>query len=225
MIPMTVEGVRRNFLPSSVFLYSVFLIDDAGRRLVVFSVERHEALPIVAALNDISLPRPQTLQIMADTLALFNSTLEEVHILDHSMLPPRYNLCSCVLRWRAGDTIHEQDLTMRPGDAIGLALLTNAPIHIADDLIAKMGTHLAEGQTPELIFARYLLGREGVTIPEGKALRLGFSKTPARDALVKEFKEALLGKEPVFPEVDMEQRKRDYLAFVLGEDTQFPSSN
>ncbi len=220
MIPVTVEGVRRNFLPVSAFLYSVFLIDEPGQHLITFGIERHEALPIVAVLHHIPLPRPQSLQVMADTLALFDATLEEIHILDHSMLPPRYNLCSCALRWRAGDAVREQALTTRPGDAIGLALHMNAPILIADDLIARMGTQLAEGQTPELLFARYLLQREGITLPEGQALRLGFGKAPARDALVKEFKESLLGKEPIFPEADMEQRKRDYLAFVLGEEPQ-----
>jgi bifunctional DNase/RNase len=218
MISMTVEGVRRNFLPSSVFLYSVFLIDEAGQHLVIFHVERHEALPIVATLHHLPLPRPQTLQVMVETLTLLGVTLEEIHILEHSMLPPRYNLCSCVLRWHAGDAIHEQERTMRPGDAIGLALLMNVPILLADGLIAQLGTQLAEGQTPELVFAHYLLRREGISLAEGQSLRLGFGKTPARDALVKEFKEALLGKEPIFPEADMEQRKRDYLAFVLGED-------
>ena len=218
MIPMTVEGVRRNFLPSSVFLYSVFLIDRTGQRLVVFHVERHEALPIVATLHHLPLPRPQTLQVMVDTLTLLNATLEEVNIIDHSMLPPRYNLCSCVLRWRTDDAKREQTLTMRPGDAIGLALLMDAPILVSDNLITQIGTPLTEGQTPELVFAHYLLRREGINLAEGQTLRLGFGKTPARDALVKEFKESLLGKEPVFPEADMEQRKRDYLAFLLGKE-------
>jgi hypothetical protein len=44
-----------------------------------------------------------------------------------------------------------------------------------------------------------------------------YSKTPMRDALVKEFKAALLGKAPPFPEEDLEQRKKDYLTFLLQE--------
>jgi hypothetical protein len=100
-----------------------------------------------------------------------------------------------------------------------LALLMQARLAVADELFQQMGVTLAEGQTPELLFANYLLKREGITLPEGKALRLGYSKTPLRDALVKEFKAALLGKAPTFPEEDMEQRKQAYLAFVLGEET------
>jgi hypothetical protein len=79
---------------------------------------------------------------------------------------------------------------------------------------------LPEGGTPELIFAWYLLKQEGVTLSEGKQLRLGFSKTPLRDALIKEFKASFLGKAPPFPEEDMEQRKKDYLAFLLREAVQ-----
>jgi hypothetical protein len=33
-------------------------------------------------------------------------------------------------------------------------------------------------------------------------------------------KASLQGKAPTFPEEDMEQRKKDYLAFLLGEDIQ-----
>ena len=85
----------------------------------------------------------------------------------------------------------------------------------------QMSTELPEGQTPELAFAKYLLKREGITLPEGKELRLGYSKTPLRDALVKEFKASLSGKAPIFPEEDMERRKREYLAFLLGEGAHF----
>ncbi len=51
MIPVSIEGVRRNFGVSSVFQYSVFLLDETSQHLFVFGIERHEALPIVAALN------------------------------------------------------------------------------------------------------------------------------------------------------------------------------
>ena len=218
MIPVSVEGVRRNFGIGSVFMYSVSLIDETGHRLLILGVERHEALPIVAALNNLILPRQETINVMVETLKLLNSTLEEVLIEHLSVLPPIYNLCSCVLRWRNRETVQEQVMNVRPGDAVGLALLMETPIFISDELFNQMGIPLAEGQTPELVFARYLLKSEGITLSEGKALRLGHSKTPLRDALVKEFKATLSGKAPPFPEEEMEQRKKAYLAFLLGEE-------
>ena len=220
MIPVSIEGVRRNFTTSSVFMYSVTLIDESHRRCFIFGIERQEALPIVAALHDLPLPRPQTINVMVDTLKLLNFTLEEVRIESFSMLPPLYNLCSCMLRWRSDEAVREQTLTLRPGDVLALALLMKAPLFISDEVANQIGSVLPEGGTPELIFARYLLKQEGITLPEGKQLRLGFSKTPLRDALVKEFKASLLGKAPPFPEEDMEQRKREYLAFLLGEGDQ-----
>jgi bifunctional DNase/RNase len=219
MIPVKVEGVRRNFTSSSAFLYSVSLIDETGQRLLLFSIERHEALPIVASLNNLILTRPETINQMVDTLKLLDAVLEEVRIESHSMLPPIYNLCGCRLHWRNDEAVQEQIVQMRPGDVVGLALLMKAPIFISDELFQHIGVQLAEGQTPELVFARYLLKREGITLPAGKELRLGYSKTPLRDALVKEFKASLSGKAPIFPEEDMEQRKKDYLAFLLGEGT------
>jgi bifunctional DNase/RNase len=220
MIPVKVEGVRRNFTVDSPLMYSVSLIDEAGQRLLVFSVERHEALPVVAALNNWTLPHPGAINLMAETLKLLNYTLEEVSIDSYSMAPPLYHLCECRLRFRSGETVREQAKDMRVGDAIGLALLMDAPLFVADELFKQMGVSLADGLTPELLFARYLLRQEGIALPEGKELRLGFSKTPLRDALTKEFKASLLGKAPIFPEEGIEKRKQEYLAFVLGRDAQ-----
>jgi hypothetical protein len=122
-----------------------------------------------------------------------------------------------VLRWRNGEALREQALHLRPGDALVLALLMQAPLFLSEELANQIGIALAVGETPELVFARRLLKRAGMTLPEGKQPRLGFSKTLLRDALVKEFKADLLGKASPFPEEDREQRKQHYLAFLLGD--------
>jgi bifunctional DNase/RNase len=157
MIPVGVEGVRRNFTVSSPLLYSASLIDEAGQHLLVFGIERHEALPIVAALNHLTLPRPGAINLIAETLMSLNYKLEEVRIESYSMLPPLYHLCGCRLNFRLGETVQERTKHMRAGDAIGLALLMQAPILVSDELFRQMGVSLLEGQTPELVFARYLL--------------------------------------------------------------------
>jgi hypothetical protein len=53
MIPVSIEGVRRNFTTSSAAMYSATLLDGHRRRIFVFSIEREEALPIVAALHNL----------------------------------------------------------------------------------------------------------------------------------------------------------------------------
>jgi bifunctional DNase/RNase len=215
VIPVSIEGVRRNFGISSVFMYTVTLVDETGQRIFNVGVERHEALPIVAALHNLPLPRPQAINILADIIKFHSITLEEVS-LEGINISPIY-LFSTLLRWRKGDKSEiVQELDMRPGDALGLALLTGCLLLLSDELVKQLGVPLPEGQTPELYMINDLLKREGITLPEGKNLRLGFSKTPMRDALVKEFKASLSGKAPPFPEEDLEQRKKDYLAFLLG---------
>lgn len=218
MVSVKVEGVRRTFGTSSVFMYVAMLFDEPNRRVFMFGIERHEALPIVATLHKLPSPRPQTINLMVDTLTSLGQKLEKVHLENYSMLPPRYNLCSCRLRWRKQDGVQEQVLDMRPGDMIALALLMKAPLSIANEIASQIAVPLAGPETPELMFARYLLRQEDIPLPAGLDLRLDFGKTPLRDALVKEFKAALQGKAPPFPEEDVEQRKKEYLAFILGEE-------
>ncbi|MEO8953674.1 MAG: bifunctional nuclease domain-containing protein [Ktedonobacteraceae bacterium] len=214
MIPVSIEGVRRNFGISSVFMYTVTLFDETEQRIFPVGVERHEALPIVAALHNLTLPRPQTINVMVDTLKLHGVTLTEVCIEDVIWLSSIY-LFSTVLRWHNSDgNKSEQKQDLRPGDALGLALLMGCPLLLTDKLAAR-GVRLSAGQTPELYMIEELLKREGITLSEGKKPRLGYSKTPLRDALIKEFKASLVGKAPPFPEEDLEQRKKDYLAFLL----------
>src|SRR5690348_2069561 len=139
MIPVKVEGVRRNFTIDSPLLYSVSLLDESGKRLLLFGIERHEALPIVAALNHLTVPRPGIIHLMAETLSLLKERLEEVRIESYSMLPPLYHLCECQLCWRSGEMLQEQTKHMRAGDTIGLALLMDAPILVSDELFTQMG--------------------------------------------------------------------------------------
>ncbi len=214
MIPVHFEGVRRNFGISCVYMYTVTLLDETGQRMFNVLLERHEALSIVAALHNLSQPRPQTINMMVETLKFQNIALEEM-CLEQISPSPSY-LFSATLLWRNSDqSQREQKLEMRPGDALGLALLTGSRLLFSETLAQQMGVPLLEGQTPERYLIEDVLKREEIVVPAEKKLRLGYSKTPMRDALVKEFKAALLGKAPPFPEEDLEQRKKGYLAFIL----------
>ena len=177
MLPVSIEGVRRNFGISSAYMYTVTLIDETGRRIFPVGAERHEALPIVAALHDLALPRPQPINVLVDTLRLHGVTLKEVR-LEHSSMVPVHYIFSVTLLWHNSNTGEiEQKLDMCPGDALGLALLMHCPILLSDDL-AELGITLAAGQTPELYMIGDLLKREGVTLPEGKNRAWATAKYP-----------------------------------------------
>jgi bifunctional DNase/RNase len=214
MLTMHVEGVRRNFGISSVFMYSVSLLDATEQRMLTIGVERHEAIPIVAALHHLTLPRPQAINVLADTMTHLGFTLAVIQI--ERVLPSPLFLFAVRLQWRDADGGERtEERTMTPGDAIGLAVLLECPIALVGEA-EHYTVALAEGQTPELYWIGDFLKRQGID-PDGKRLRLGFSKTPMRDAFTKEVKAALLGKTPPFPEEDLEQRKRDYIALLVGD--------
>lgn len=215
MLHMRVEGVRRNFGISSVYMYTASLIDETGQHIFTPGLERHEALPLVAALHHLTLPRPQTINVMAETLKLHDLMLTEVRLENLTWISSIY-LLTATLLWRQRDGSEiSQTLELRPGDALGLALLMNCPLLLADDMMCYCAT-LVAGQTPELYAINALLASANIALPAEKKIRLGYSKTPMRDALVKEFKAALVGKAPPFPEEDLEARKQEYLAFWLG---------
>jgi hypothetical protein len=74
------------------------------------------------------------------------------------------------------------------------------------------------GKTPELYYAEQLLRHEGITLPGGKKLRLGYSKVPARDSVIKEVKATLSGMQQPPGKKEFERARKNYLKFVLGDD-------
>ncbi len=113
-----------------------------------------------------------TIHVMVDTLKFHGVALEEVR-LEHVSISPIY-LFSTALLWRNGS---EQKLEMRPGDALGLALLMECPLLLTDELERFLVT-LTEGQTPELYLINDLLRREGITLTEGKNCAWATAKHP-----------------------------------------------
>ncbi len=212
MITMNIEGVRRNFWRSD--LYIVSLVDEAGQRLLNIAIGQQEAYVIVMAVHGLDSPRPMTLHFMANAFKALNVVLEEVRIeqLPRSPLPFFY----AVAQLRNSETV--QELDVRPSDALGLAVLLGSPISVSEQLLEDVGVILPEGKTPELYYAEQLLKHEGIVLPEGKKLRLGYSKVPARDAVVKEIRATLSGIPQPLGEKELEQARKNYLKFVLGDD-------
>jgi bifunctional DNase/RNase len=214
MVPMTVEGVRRSFHRND--LYIVSLVDEDARRLFNFVIGQPAAYEMAMALHHIEAPRPTTLRFMAQALQSTGVVLEEVCIEQFRPSPLPVFYATAYLR--NGENVQPLALDVRPSDALGLALLLNSPISVAADLLANMSIELPEGKTPEIHYAEQALALEGIALPEGKKLRLGYSKTPARDAVLKEIKSLLLGMPQAPGEKEFEQAKRAYLVYLLGED-------
>jgi|SRR5947209_14491281 len=212
MVAVTIEGVRRSFWRHD--FYVVNLWDEVGRRLLGIAIGQPEAYTLVMELNHMEVPRPTTLHLMVNAFRALGAIVEEVRIEGYKISPIPF-ICA-VVRLKHGDNV--QELDARPSDALGLVAMLKCPLAVSEELLEKIGVVLPEGQTPEQHYAEDLLKREGIVLPEEKQLRLGFSKAPAREALVKEVRGTLLGI-PYFPtEQEAEQTKKQYLRFLLGDD-------
>lgn len=211
MTTMTIEGVRHSFWSNDY--YTVSLWNEAERRLFDMSIGQPEAYVLVMERHHLPSLRPATIHLMVNAFKALNITIEEVRIEGYQTSPIPF-FCA-VVRLHNGETVQEIDA--RPSDALCLAAMSDCPIVVADELLNTTGITLEEGKTPEQYYAEQLLKREKLALPEGKKLRLGYNKTPARDAVLKEVKAALHGI-PQPPTVDeYKQARHAYLAFLLGD--------
>ncbi len=89
-----------------------------------------EASAIATELEKISMARPMTHDLMRNILCELSITLERVEVTDL-----RNNTFYAHLHLRAGGKLHTID--SRPSDAIALALRTDSPIFVAEEVIKK----------------------------------------------------------------------------------------
>ncbi|OAT86154.1 DUF151 domain-containing protein [Desulfotomaculum copahuensis] len=216
MFEVNIEGVRRNFMISSAFMYTATLVDDTKKRMVLFFIERHEAIPIVAKLHGFPLMRPHTINVFNDTMKFNNLKLMGIQAEDF-LTSPKF-LLDVRLVWKnTNGTEDIQQIQMSPGDTVGLAVLTECKLLLSSKF-EPMFITLEDDMTPELYQIHDLIRREGIVLPEGKKIRLGANKTPMLNFLIKEFKASQFGKAPVFPEENQSQIKKEYLEFLIGSD-------
>ena len=213
MIPMQIEGVRRNIQRSD--FYNVTLLDATQQRQLTIAITRPDSYTLVMALNHIDETPPVTLHAMSNILILFHILLEEVRI--ETILPSPIPFLFATARLRREGEEQSVDVPTKASDALVLATLMNGPILVSEQVLETIGTLLPEGMTPEVCYAQSLLKHEQIVLPEGKQLRLGYSKTPAKDAVTKEVKAALLGIPQPPTQQEHEQARKDYLRFLLGD--------
>ena len=126
MIEMKVAGIALDAATRSPI---VLLRDAAERRALPIYIGQDQAKAIISALENQTPPRPLTHDLMANILEEWNLTLERVII--HSL---QDNTFYAVLTVRHGEV--KKEIDARPSDAIALALRTNSPIWVMEEVIA-----------------------------------------------------------------------------------------
>jgi bifunctional DNase/RNase len=126
MIEMKVAGIALDAATRSPI---VLLRDAAERRALPIYIGQDQAKSIISALENHTPPRPLTHDLMVNILQEWNMTLERIII--HSL---QDNTFYAVLTVRQGEV--KKDIDARPSDAIALALRTNSPIWVMEEVVA-----------------------------------------------------------------------------------------
>ncbi len=127
MIEMKVAGIALDAITRSPI---VLLKDASDRRALPIYIGQEQARAIMSALENQKPPRPLTHDLIANILEVWNMTLEKVII--HSLQKDTFYAALIV---QQGDV--KKEIDARPSDAIAVALRTNAPIWVMEEVIAN----------------------------------------------------------------------------------------
>jgi RNA polymerase sigma factor (sigma-70 family) len=126
------EGQEQPVEPHVIVLY-----DEAGRRLLPIWVGPHEGESIAIGLSAFATPRPLTHNFYSSLLQAINAKVEEVRV-----VALKKDTFYAVVKMRCGKKTVEVDA--RPSDGIALAVLNDAPIFVAEEVLETAGGIIPE---------------------------------------------------------------------------------
>lgn len=126
MIEMKVAGIAIDAVNRSPI---VLLKDGQDRRALPIYINQDQAKAIIGALENQKPPRPLTHDLMVNLLEVWDMALERVVI--HSIQEGTFY---AILSVRQGEV--RKDIDARPSDAIAIALRTNTPIWVMEEVVA-----------------------------------------------------------------------------------------
>lgn len=155
-IPVEVVGVRVE-LPSNTPI--VLLRETTGSRYLPIWIGAPEAQAIVAALEGVDPPRPQThdlLRLVVETLGAEIARVDVVELRDNVYYAD-------LVMTRQGQSFH---LSSRPSDAIALAVRAQAPVFVAPQVLLDAGIEFPEETAEEDEIERFREMLEDVTVED-----------------------------------------------------------
>jgi len=126
MIEMKVAGIALDAVTRSPI---ALLKDGAERRALPIYIGQDQARSIVGALEQQQPPRPLTHDLIANILEAWEMELDRIIV--HSLQDNTFYALLCL---RQGD--RSQEIDCRPSDALAIALRTNAPIWVMEEVVA-----------------------------------------------------------------------------------------
>ncbi len=126
MIEMKVAGIAIDAVNRSPI---VLLKDGTDRRALPIYINQDQAKAIIGALENHKPPRPLTHDLLTNILEVWEMTLERVVI--HSIQDGTFYAVLTVSQGEA-----KKEIDARPSDAIAIALRTNSPIWVMEEVLA-----------------------------------------------------------------------------------------
>ncbi|BAZ25954.1 hypothetical protein NIES4073_68600 [Kalymmatonema gypsitolerans NIES-4073] len=126
MLEMKVAGIALDAITRSPI---VLLKDASDRRALPIYIGQEQARAIMGALENQKPPRPLTHDLMVNILEAWNMTVERIII--HSLQKDTFYAALII---KQGDV--KKEIDARPSDAIAIALRTNTPIWVMEEVIA-----------------------------------------------------------------------------------------
>jgi bifunctional DNase/RNase len=123
---MKVAGIALDAITRSPI---VLLKDGSDRRALPIYIGQEQARAIMGAMENQKPPRPLTHDLMVNMLEAWNMTLDKVII--HTLQKDTFY---AALILQQGDV--KKEIDARPSDAIAIALRTNTPIWVMEEVVA-----------------------------------------------------------------------------------------
>ncbi len=112
--------------------HAVLLIDDKQSKLTLICIGKIEAAAIALGIKKREFPRPMTYELIANLMEAADVKIVEVQV--ESL---RESTFYAVIKIRTGKK--ERDVDARPSDAIALALRTESPIYVSEEVMDRVG--------------------------------------------------------------------------------------
>lgn len=129
--------LSRIFIREMTDMQIIELRECDGDRSFPIVIGLPEACAIERRLKGVEIPRPQTHDLLGETISALGGTLERIEINDLDA-----GTFYAVLVVRQGDRLVEID--SRPSDAIALGIAGEVPIHVAEHVIEEASAEAAE---------------------------------------------------------------------------------
>ena len=127
MIEMNVAGIALDAVTRSPI---VLLKDSTERRALPIFIGQDQARAIISALDNQQTPRPLTHDLIAHIFEVWEMDLEKILI--HALRDNTFYAILCLSK--DGET---KEIDCRPSDAIAIALRTDSPIWVLEEVVAN----------------------------------------------------------------------------------------